>query len=89
LYNTCSIGEGGAKDIFALGEYGLRKRGQVIGCWVPGAAGSEKIFARAPWSAWCAVGKLPEIAGTDRATGGGNTRITGLDTDTDETLRWR
>jgi tRNA-2-methylthio-N6-dimethylallyladenosine synthase len=90
LYNTCSIREKAAQKIFSrLGEYRFtKKEGQVIG--VLGCLAQqegEKIFARAPWvSLVCGSAsyrKLPELIAQLEA---GNTRITGLDTDTDETF---
>ena len=90
LYNTCSIREKAAQKIFSrLGEYRFtKKEGQVIG--VLGCLAQqegEEIFERAPWvSLVCGSAsyrKLPEMIAQLEA---GNTRITGLDTDTDETF---
>ncbi len=90
LYNTCSIREKAAQKIFSrLGEYRFtKKEGQVIG--VLGCLAQqegEEIFERAPWvSLVCGSAsyrKLPELLAQLEA---GNTRITGLDTDTDETF---
>jgi len=90
LYNTCSIREKAAQKIFSrLGEYRLtKKEGQVIG--VLGCLAQqegEEIFARAPWvSLVCGSAsyrKLPELIAQLEA---GNKRISGLDTDTDETF---
>ncbi|MGB8494522.1 MAG: tRNA (N6-isopentenyl adenosine(37)-C2)-methylthiotransferase MiaB [Candidatus Acidiferrum sp.] len=90
LYNTCSIREKAAQKIFSrLGEYRFtKKEGQVIG--VLGCLAQqegEEIFERAPWvSLVCGSAsyrKLPEMIAQLEA---GNKRITGLDTDTDETF---
>jgi tRNA-2-methylthio-N6-dimethylallyladenosine synthase len=90
LYNTCSIREKAAQKIFSrLGEYRFTKKvGQVIG--VLGCLAQqegEEIFARAPWvSLVCGSAsyrKLPDMLVQLEA---GNTRITGLDTDMDETF---
>src|SRR5882724_2214256 len=90
LYNTCSIREKAAQKVFSrLGEYRTKQAaGQVIG--VLGCVAQqegEDIFARAPWvSLVCGSAsyrKLPELLARVEA---GNTRVTGLDTDTDETF---
>src|SRR5579863_5742260 len=90
LYNTCSIREKAAQKVFSrLGEYRTtKKEGQIIG--VLGCVAQqegEEIFARAPWvSLVCGSAsyrKLPEMIAQLEA---GNTRVTGLDTDTDETF---
>ncbi len=90
LYNTCSIREKAAQKVFSrLGEYRTtQKPGQVIG--VLGCLAQqegEEIFARAPWvSLVCGSAsyrKLPEMIAQLEA---GNHRVTGLDTDTDETF---
>jgi tRNA-2-methylthio-N6-dimethylallyladenosine synthase len=90
LYNTCSIREKAAQKVFSrLGEYRTRqKEGQIIG--VLGCLAQqegEEIFARAPWvSLVCGSAsyrKLPELIAQLEA---GNQRVTGLDTDTDETF---
>jgi tRNA-2-methylthio-N6-dimethylallyladenosine synthase len=90
LYNTCSIREKAAQKVFSrLGEYRTRqKEGQVIG--VLGCLAQqegEEIFERAPWvSLVCGSAsyrKLPELLAQVEA---GNQRVTGLDTDTDETF---
>ena len=90
LYNTCSIREKAAQKVFSrLGEYRLTQReGQTIG--VLGCVAQqegEKIFSRAPWvSLVCGSAsyrKLPELLAQLEA---GNRRVTGLDTDTDETF---
>jgi tRNA-2-methylthio-N6-dimethylallyladenosine synthase len=90
FYNTCSIREKAAQKVFSrLGEF--RKRpdsGKVIG--VLGCIAQqegEEIFERAPWvSLVCgsaSYSKLPELLAELEA---GNRRVTGLDTDTDETF---
>ena len=90
LYNTCSIREKAAQKVFSrLGEY-RDKQGEgkiigVLGC-VAQQEG-EDIFSRAPWvSLVCGSAsyrKLPEMIAQLEA---GNPRVTGLDTDTDETF---
>jgi tRNA-2-methylthio-N6-dimethylallyladenosine synthase len=90
LYNTCSIREKAAHKVFS--RLGLYKGGQdagriigVLGC-VAQQEG-EEIFERAPWvSLVCGSAsyrKLPELLAQLET---GNRRVTGLDTDTDETF---
>jgi tRNA-2-methylthio-N6-dimethylallyladenosine synthase len=90
LYNTCSIREKAAQKVFS--RLGLYKAGQdagriigVLGC-VAQQEG-EEIFERAPWvSLVCGSAsyrKLPELLAQLES---GNRRVTGLDTDTDETF---
>ncbi|HYK40450.1 MAG TPA: tRNA (N6-isopentenyl adenosine(37)-C2)-methylthiotransferase MiaB [Candidatus Eremiobacteraceae bacterium] len=90
LYNTCSIREKAAQKVFSrLGEFrdmpGERKKIGVLGC-VAQQEG-EKIFHRSPWvSLVCgsaSYSKLPELLAQMEA---GEKRVTGLDTDTDETF---
>src|SRR5277367_6498288 len=90
LYNTCSIREKAAQKVFSrLGEYRTRqKEGQIIG--VLGCLAQqegEEIFERAPWvSLVCGSAsyrKFPELLTQLEA---GNQRVTGLNTDTDETF---
>jgi tRNA-2-methylthio-N6-dimethylallyladenosine synthase len=90
LYNTCSIREKAAQKVFSrLGEYrDKQSEGKVIG--VLGCVAQqegEEIFKRAPWvSLVCgsaSYSKLPEMIAQLEA---GNQRVTGLDTDTDETF---
>jgi len=90
LYNTCSIREKAAQKVFSrLGEYREKQsEGKVIG--VLGCVAQqegEEIFKRAPWvSLVCgsaSYSKLPEMLSRLEA---GNHRVTGLDTDTDETF---
>ena len=90
LYNTCSIREKAAQKVFSrLGEYRTRQKdGQIIG--VLGCLAQqegEEIFERAPWvSLVCGSAsyrKLPELLTRLEA---GNQRVTGLETDTDETF---
>jgi len=90
LYNTCSIREKAAQKVFSrLGEYRENPSGGkvigVLGC-VAQQEG-EDIFKRAPWvSLVCGSAsyrKLPELLAQLEA---GNQRVTGLDTDTDETF---
>jgi tRNA-2-methylthio-N6-dimethylallyladenosine synthase len=90
LYNTCSIREKAAQKVFSrLGEYREKQtEGKIIG--VLGCLAQqegEDIFARAPWvSLVCGSAsyrKLPELIAQLES---GNQRVTGLDTDTDETF---
>jgi tRNA-2-methylthio-N6-dimethylallyladenosine synthase len=90
LYNTCSIREKAAQKVFSrLGEYRERQgEGKIIG--VLGCVAQqegEDIFRRAPWvSLVCgsaSYSKLPQMIEQLEA---GNQRVTGLDTDTDETF---
>jgi tRNA-2-methylthio-N6-dimethylallyladenosine synthase len=90
LYNTCSIREKAAQKVFSrLGEYREKQsEGKIIG--VLGCVAQqegEDIFTRAPWvSLVCgsaSYSKLPEMLAQLEA---GNQRVTGLDTDTDETF---
>ncbi len=90
LYNTCSIREKAAQKVFSrLGEYRAKQNdGKVIG--VLGCVAQqegEEIFKRAPWvSLVCGSAsyrKLPEMLAQLEA---GDHRVTGLDTDTDETF---
>jgi tRNA-2-methylthio-N6-dimethylallyladenosine synthase len=90
LYNTCSIREKAAQKLFSrLGEYRTRQdEGRTIG--VLGCVAQqegEQIFQRAPWvSLVCGSAsyrRLPELLAQLEA---GNRRVTGLDTDTDETF---
>jgi tRNA-2-methylthio-N6-dimethylallyladenosine synthase len=90
LYNTCSIREKAAQKVFSrLGEYREKQsEGKVIG--VLGCVAQQEgegIFERAPWvSLVCGSAsyrKLPELIAQLEA---GNQRVTGLETDTDETF---
>src|SRR5712691_6554753 len=90
LYNTCSIREKAAQKVFSrLGEYRTKQAaGQIIG--VLGCVAQQEgqeIFERAPWvSLVCGSAsyrKLPDLLSQLEA---GNQRVTGLDTDTDETF---
>ena len=90
LYNTCSIREKAAQKVFSrLGEYRAKQgEGKIIG--VLGCVAQqegEDIFKRAPWvSLVCGSAsyrKLPELIAQLES---GNHRVTGLDTDTDETF---
>src|SRR3981189_1625074 len=90
LYNTCSMREKAAQKVFSrLGEFREKQNeGKIIGVvgCVPQQEG-EDIFKRAPWvSLVCgsaSYSKLPEMIAQLEA---GNQRVTGLDTDTDETF---
>jgi tRNA-2-methylthio-N6-dimethylallyladenosine synthase len=90
LYNTCSIREKAAQKVFSrLGQYKAGQSGGkifgVLGC-VAQQEG-EEIFERAPWvSLVCGSAsyrKLPELLADVEV---GNRRVTGLDTDTEETF---
>src|SRR2546421_2904061 len=90
LYNTCSIREKAAQKVFSrLGEYREKQsEGKVIG--VLGCVAQqegEEIFKRAPWvrlvCGSASYRKLPDMLARLEA---GNQRVTGLDTDTDETF---
>ena len=90
LYNTCSIREKAAQKVFSrLGEYRAKQsQGKIIG--VLGCVAQqegEDIFERAPWvSLVCGSAsyrKLPELIAQLES---GNHRVTGLDTDTEETF---
>src|SRR5215831_3837626 len=90
LYNTCSIREKAAQKVFSrLGELrempSAPKKIGVLGC-VAQQEG-ERIFHRSPWvSLVCgsaSYSKLPELLSRLEA---GEKRVTGLDTDTDETF---
>src|SRR5580693_4356286 len=90
LYNTCSIREKAAQKVFSrLGEYRDKPgEGKIIG--VLGCVAQQEgldIFNRSPWvSLVCgsaSYSKLPQMIAQLEA---GNRRVTGLDTDTDETF---
>ena len=94
FYNTCSIREKAAQKVFSrLGEFNPRNNfgresGKVIG--VLGCVAQqegEEIFERAPWvSLVCGSAsyrKLPLLLARLEA---GERRVTGLETDTDETF---
>src|SRR5438309_1592225 len=90
LYNTCSIREKAAQKVFSrLGEY-REKQGEgkiigVLGC-VAQQEG-EDIFKRAPWvSLVCGSASYSKLPGMLAQLESGNHRVTGLDTDTDETF---
>src|SRR5207245_2711864 len=90
FYNTCSIREKAAQKVFSrLGQFKAgQDAGKVIG--VLGCVAQQEgegIFERAPWvSLVCGSAsyrKLPELLAQIEE---GNRRVTGLDTDTDETF---
>src|SRR6267143_167785 len=90
LYNTCSIREKAAQKVFSrLGEY-REKQGEgkiigVLGC-VAQQEG-EDIFRHAPWvSLVCGSASYSKLPGMLAQLENGNQRVTGLDTDTDETF---
>src|SRR5213594_2330293 len=90
LYNTCSIREKAAQKVFSrLGEYRAKQSdGKVIG--VLGCVAQqegEDIFERAPWvSLVCGSASYQKLPGMLAELEAGNHRVTGLDTDTDETF---
>jgi len=90
LYNTCSIREKAAQKVFSrLGEYRDKQgEGKVIG--VLGCVAQqegEDIFRRAPWvSLVCGSASYSKLPGMLARLEAGKQRITGLDTDTDETF---
>ena len=90
LYNTCSIREKAAQKVFSrLGEYRDKQgEGKVIG--VLGCVAQqegEDIFKRAPWvSLVCGSASYSKLPGMLAELEAGKQRITGLDTDTDETF---
>src|SRR5713226_7187906 len=90
FYNTCSIREKAALKVFGrLGDVkAAQKVGKTIG--VLGCVAQqegERIFERAPWVGLvcgsASYRKLPELLAELES---GNRRVTGLDTDTDETF---
>ncbi len=90
FYNTCSIREKAAQKVFGrLGDVkAAQKAGKTIG--VLGCVAQqegERIFERAPWvSLVCGSAsyrKLPELLARIES---GDRRVTGLETDTDETF---
>jgi tRNA-2-methylthio-N6-dimethylallyladenosine synthase len=90
LYNTCSIREKAAQKVFSrLGQVrGVARDGKVIG--VLGCVAQqegEQIFERAPWvrlvCGSASYRRLPELVAQLEA---GDTRVTGLELDTDETF---
>ncbi len=90
FFNTCSIREKAAQKVFTrLGDFrdarGENKIIGVLGC-VAQQEG-ESIFKRAPWVRMvcgsASYRKLPELLDGLEA---GQTRVTGLDLDTDETF---
>ena len=90
LFNTCSIREKAAQKVFTrLGDFrGSRGENKIVG--VLGCVAQqegEQIFKRAPWVRMvcgsASYRKLPEMLAELEA---GNSRVTGLDLDTDETF---
>ncbi|HET9401936.1 MAG TPA: tRNA (N6-isopentenyl adenosine(37)-C2)-methylthiotransferase MiaB [Candidatus Acidoferrales bacterium] len=89
LYNTCSIREKAAQKVFSrLGEFRNAREGQqigVLGC-VAQQEG-EDIFRRAPWvSLVCGSASYRNFGHMVQQLEAGDRRVTGLDTDTDETF---
>ena len=94
FYNTCSIREKAAQKVFSrLGEFNPknnfgRESGKVIG--VLGCVAQqegEEIFERAPWvSLVCGSASYRELPLLLARLEAGENRVTGLETDTDETF---
>jgi tRNA-2-methylthio-N6-dimethylallyladenosine synthase len=94
FYNTCSIREKAAQKVFSrLGEFNPRNNfgresGKVIG--VLGCVAQQEgqeIFKRAPWvSLVCGSASYRELPTLLARLEAGEHRVTGLDTDTDETF---
>jgi tRNA-2-methylthio-N6-dimethylallyladenosine synthase len=90
LYNTCSIREKAAQKVFSrLGEFRVKQNeGRIIG--VLGCVAQqegEEIFERAPWvSLVCGSASYRKLTELLAQVEAGNQRVTGLDTDTDETF---
>src|SRR5580698_1176006 len=90
LYNTCSIREKAAQKVFSrLGEYRTRQKdGQIIG--VLGCLAQqegEEIFERAPWvSLVCGSASYRKLPLLLARLESGERRVSGLETDTDETF---
>ena len=90
LYNTCSIREKAAQKVFSrLGEYrGEPFGGKTIG--VLGCVAQQEglnIFKRAPWvSLVCGSASYRNLPDMLAQLEAGNSRVTGLDNDTDETF---
>jgi len=94
FYNTCSIREKAAQKVFSrLGEFNPknnfgRDSGKVIG--VLGCVAQqegEEIFERAPWvSLVCGSASYRELPLLLARLEAGENRVTGLETDTDETF---
>src|SRR5580704_8430291 len=94
FYNTCSIREKAAQKVFSrLGEFNPRNNfgresGKVIG--VLGCVAQQEgqeIFKRAPWvSLVCGSASYRELPLLLARLEAGEHRVTGLDTDTDETF---
>ena len=94
FYNTCSIREKAAQKVFSrLGEFNPKNNfgldsGKVIG--VLGCVAQqegEEIFERAPWvSLVCGSASYRELPLLLARLEAGENRVTGLETDTDETF---
>ena len=89
LYNTCSIREKAAQKVFSrLGEFRTAREGQQIG--VLGCVAQQEgqdIFRRAPWvSLVCGSASYRNFGHMIQQLEAGERRVTGLDTDTDETF---
>src|SRR5713226_8981601 len=90
FYNTCSIREKAAQKVFTrLGQFRAgQDAGKVIG--VLGCVAQqegEQIFERAPWvSLVCGSASYRKLPALLAELEHGNRRVTGLDTDTDETF---
>jgi tRNA-2-methylthio-N6-dimethylallyladenosine synthase len=89
LYNTCSIREKAAQKLFSrLGEFRFAAEDKlfgVLGC-VAQQEG-EAIFKRAPWvSLVCGSASYRKLPRLIEQLEAGDRRVTGLETDTDETF---
>jgi tRNA-2-methylthio-N6-dimethylallyladenosine synthase len=89
LYNTCSIREKAVQKIFSrLGEFRGANEKQMIG--VLGCVAQqegERIFRRAPWvSLVCGSASYNRFGEMLQELESGAKRVTGLDTDTDQTF---
>jgi len=90
LYNTCSIREKAAQKVFSrLGQFkASQDAGKLIG--VLGCVAQQEgdqIFERAPWvSLVCGSASYRKLPGLLARLEAGHRRVTGLDTDTDETF---
>jgi tRNA-2-methylthio-N6-dimethylallyladenosine synthase len=89
FYNTCSIREKAAQKVFSrLGQFRHAHEGRVIG--VLGCVAQqegERIFERAPWvSIVCGSASYTRLPLLLAQLEAGDSRVTGLSLDTDETF---
>jgi tRNA-2-methylthio-N6-dimethylallyladenosine synthase len=89
LYNTCSIREKASHKLFSrLGTYRFAHEGKLIG--VLGCVAQQEgevIFERAPWVRLvCGSASYRNLPALFDRMEAGERRVTGLDTDTDETF---